>query len=627
MSDPTGSKPTEPDSPPAAGAWLTPDRMRQLPTGPGVYLFKDENGDVLYVGKAKSLRARVRSYRGLDWTADPKTREMVRRACDLESIVVGSEAEALILEANLIKEHKPRFNIQLRDDKKYPYIKVTLDEPFPRVYVTRHVVNDGSRYFGPYTSVGYVRRALQVVKRLYTVRSCRYDLPDDHPKRPCLDYHIGRCLAPCVGFQSVESYREMIGEIIEVLEGDVEAVRERVVVRMKEAADKLEFEAAAHHRNVLQGLDTLGRQQRVQRFGGGDYDVIGFARDGELASAALLRIRGGTLLGRDSMRFTANTDESESRLVGSFAVRHYVGRGDAGTRDLPREVLLPEDFEDRETLEEILSEAAGRRVTLRVPARGEKRKLIDLANRNARHILEERVLQTGDSVDRAEETLYDLQDRLGLKIVPRLIVCFDVSHLQGAETVASAVVFENSEPKKSEYRRMKIRGEWGNDDVLSMDEAVTRYFRRRLDEHEPLPNLVLIDGGKGQLGAARRALDELGLEDLSLAALAKKEEEVYMPGRQAPIRIGRRHRSLHLLQRIRDEAHRFAVSYNRRLRSKRTIRSELADIPGIGPGRQQALLERFGSVRGIKQASEDEIARVKGFSRALAARVLTYLGS
>ena len=606
---------------------LDPARLKHLPTGPGVYLFRGAEDEVLYVGKAKSLRARVRSYRNPDPATGLRTRELVRRVRHLETIVVGSEAEALILEANLIKEHRPRFNIQLRDDKKYPYIKVTVAEPFPRVYVTRRVVDDGSRYFGPYTSVGYVRQALQVIKRVYTVRSCRYDLPDDHPQRPCLDYHIGRCQAPCVGLQSREEYRAMIEEIVSVLDGDTEAVRRRVDIRMRRAAEALEFEAAAHHRDVLQGLDTLARHQRVQRFAGGDYDVVGHARDGALATAALLRIRKGKLLGRDSMRSSDLTEETAAELVGSFAVRYYVGRGERGTEDLPREILLPEDFADRPILQDILSEAAGRRVQLRVPARGEKRRLIELANQNARHILEDRVLRAGDSGDRAEASLYDLQDRLGLKEVPRLIVCFDVSHLQGKDTVASAVVFENGEPKKSEYRRMRIKGEWGNDDVLSMEEVVFRYFRRRLDEEKPLPNLALIDGGKGQLGAARRALTELALVDLPVAALAKREEEVHLPGRKEPVRLGARHRSLHLLQWIRDEAHRFAVTYNRKLRSRRTVRSELADIPGIGPARQKALLERFGSVRELRRTTEEEIARVPGFSRALAARVLTYLGS
>ncbi len=605
---------------------IPPERLRELPTGPGVYLFKGPLGEVLYVGKAKSLRSRVRSYFGTDATRDLKTSELVRRAEDLETIVVGSESEALILEANLIKSHSPRFNIQLKDDKRYPYIKVTTKERFPRVFVTRRTVNDGSRYFGPYTSVGFVRQALEVVKRLYTVRSCRYDLPRDAPARPCLDYHIGRCLAPCVGLQSEAEYRGMIDEIVRILEGDTESVRAGVEARMRKAAEELEFELAARLRDVLTGLDVLARVQRVQRFGGGDYDVIGMARDGTLATAVALRVRKGSLLGRDTQRFTAVAEEPDELLIQSFVSRFYLGRGVTGTSDLPREVLLPVDFEDRELVAEILALEAGRRVVVRVPQRGGKRRLVELAADNARQALEDRVVQMEDTVDRADRTLYDLQDRLGLKVVPRLIMGFDVSHLQGAETVASAVVFENGEPKKSEYRRMKVQGDWGNDDFRSMQEAVSRVISRRVRESKPLPDLVLIDGGKGQLAAALAGLDQAEVSDVSVAAIAKREEEVFLPGRSKPVRIDRRARALHLLQRLRNEAHRFAVSYNRKLRSRRTIRSELQDVPGIGPRKRQLLLERFGSVRGIRSATEADLARVPGVSKVLASRILAYLG-
>ncbi len=605
---------------------IPPARLRELPTRPGVYLFKGPLGEVLYVGKAKSLRSRVRSYFGADAARDLKTTELVRRAEDLETIVVGSESEALILEANLIKTHSPRFNIQLKDDKRYPYIKVTTKERFPRVFVTRRTVNDGSRYFGPYTSVGFVRQALEVVKRLYTVRSCRYDLPREAPARPCLDYHIGRCLAPCVGLQSESAYRQMIDEIIRILEGDTAAVRASVEAGMREAADRMEFELAARQRDALTGLDVLARIQRVQRFGGGDYDVIGLARDGALATAVALRVRKGTLLGRDTQRFSAVEAESDDALIQSFVSRYYLGRGRTGTTDLPREILLPVDFEDRALVGEILTLEAGRRVAARVPQRGEKRRLVELAAENARQALEDRVVQLEDTVDRADRTLYDLQDRLGLKVVPRLILCFDVSHLQGAETVASAVVFENGEPKKSEYRRMRVRGDWGNDDFRSMQEAVSRALSRRVREEKPLPDLVLIDGGKGQLGAALAGLRDADVSDVAVAAIAKREEEVFLPGQSKPVRIDRRARALHLLQRLRNEAHRFAVSYNRTLRSKRTIRSELADVPGIGPRKQQLLLERFGSVRGIRRASEADLARVPGVSAVLASRILAYLG-
>lgn len=602
------------------------DRLPTLSRRPGVYLFKDARGEVLYVGKAKRLRDRVRSYFRADAHHSIKTRELVRRIADLETLVVGSEAEALILEANLIKEHQPHFNLQLRDDKRYPYIKVTLDEAFPRVYVTRRVRNDGGRYFGPYTSVGSMRQALEVVKRLYTVRSCRYDLPKEAPDRPCLDYHIERCKAPCVGLQSREDYRAMIDEILSILGGDTEELRRDVEARMHAAAGALDFETAARLRDVIRGLDSLSREQRVQRVGGGSQDVVGLARDGELAVGVVLKIRDGVLLGRDTLRFTDIQDESDDALLAAFTSRFYLGRGEQALRELPREVLLPDDFEDREILEGVLTEAADRKVAVAVPVRGDKRRLVELAGTNARHALEDRVAGLAYAADRADETLFDLQEKLDLKVVPRLTVCFDISHTQGSETVASAVVFENGEPRKSEYRHMRIQGEWGNDDYASMHEAVTRYFRRRRDEDKPIPDLCLIDGGKGQLGAARQALEALELGDVQLASLAKREEEVFLPGRAHPVLLDRRDRALHVLQRIRNEAHRFAVTYNRTLRRKRTIRSELGEIPGIGPGRQQALLTRFGSVKGIRAASVREIARVPGFSETLATRVLTWLG-
>lgn len=602
------------------------ERLSTLPRRPGVYLFRDAKRRVLYVGKAKSLRPRVRSYFRRQDDLSAKNRELVRITDDVETMVVGSEGEALILEANLIKEHRPRFNILLRDDKKYPYIKVTLGEPFPRVYVTRRVVNDGSRYFGPYTSVGQMRQALEVVKRLHTARSCRYDLPRETPDRPCLDYHIGRCRAPCVGLQTETEYGEMINEILRILEGDTEELRARIEKRMHEASARLDFEQAAKMRDVVGGLDALARQQRVHRAEGGSFDLVAVARDGELAAGVVLKVRSGLLLGRESQRFANIRAESDEDLLSSLVSRHYLSAGEAGQTDLPERVLLARDFADRELLGDILSETAGRKVQVSVPVRGEKRRLVELAEQNARQVLEDRVAALAYVADRAEEALYSLQDALDLKVVPRLIVCFDISHIQGAETVGSAIVFENAEPRRSEYRHMRVKGDWGNDDYRSMAEVVGRYFRRRMDEGDPLPDLAVIDGGRGQLSAAAAALEDLGLADVVIIALAKREEEVFMPGRSEPVLLDRRDRALHLLQRVRDEAHRFAVRYNRKLRSKRTLRSDLGDIPGIGPRRQTVLLRRFGSLQGVKEATREEIARVPGFSAALASRILTYLG-
>ena len=581
---------------------------------------------MLYVGKAKVLRSRVRSYFQREVDLSPKNRELVRLIDSVETLVVGTEAEALILEANLIKEHKPRFNILMRDDKKYPYIKVTVREPFPRVYVTRRVINDGARYFGPYTAVGPMRQALEVVKRLHTVRSCRYNLTKDRPERACLDYHIGRCKAPCVGLQSEADYRGMVDEILRILEGDTEQLRGDVEVRMHEASSELDFEQAAQMRDVIAGLDALANEQRVHNAQGGDLDIVALARDGDLGAGVVLKVRSGLLLGRSAQRFAQIMDESDEDILSSLVSRHYLGTGEAGMVDLPRQVLLPGSFADGELLAEILSEASGRKVAVLEPQRGEKRRLIELAEENARQVLEDKVAAMSYAADRADDALFSLQDELDLKVVPRLMVCFDVSHMQGSDTVASAVVFENGEPRRAAYRHMRIKGEWGNDDYASMEEAVQRYFRRRRDEEKPLPDLAVVDGGKGQLSAAVGALASLGLGDVAVIALAKREEEVFMPGSSDPILLDRRNRALHLLQRIRDEAHRFAVRYNRKLRKKHTIRSDLGEIPGIGPQRQRTLLRRFGSLKGVKEATKEEISRVPGFSQALASRILTYLG-
>jgi excinuclease ABC subunit C len=600
-------------------------KLRTLPARPGVYMFRDRHAEILYIGKAKSLRARVRGHFAVDAATSIKNYEMLRRVADVDTIVVGSEAEALLLEANLIKSHRPRFNIRLRDDKKYPYIKVTLNEPFPRVYVTRRLENDGSRYFGPYTEVGAMRQALELIKRLYTIRSCRYDLPVEAPDRPCLDYHIGRCQAPCVGLQSATSYRVMIDEMLGVLAGQTARVRSRVEEEMRAAAGTMEFERAATLRDTLSGLEGIERRQRAFDVRDRDIDVLGLARDGDRACAVLLRIRAGTLLGRELDFFSNIEAEPDEALISAAATRMYFGRGDIGTTDLPREVLLPADFEDRSAIEELLVQSAGRKVEVRVPQKGEKVRLLELASQNARHLLEERAILSDRALGRADDVLYETQEALDMKVVPRLAVCFDISHTQGSEVVGSAVVFRNGEPDKGEYRKFRIRGDWGNDDFRSMGEVVGRYFRRRIDEGKPLPELALIDGGRGQLAAARDAAIAAGATDVTFASLAKREEDVYLEGRAEPLRFGRAHRALRLLQRMRDEAHRFAHTFNRKLRTKRTLTSELSEIPGIGPVRQRALLERFGSVRALRAATPDEIANVPGFSSTLASLIHDHL--
>lgn len=586
---------------------------------------KDAAGEILYVGKAKSLKSRVRSYFARSAGHSLKTRELVRRVADFETLVVDTEAEALILENNLIKEHSPRFNINLKDDKTYPYIKVSVQEEFPRVYVTRRLIRDGARYFGPYTDVRRMRQALDLIKKLYTIRSCHYDLPRDVPARPCLDFHIGRCKAPCVGSQTGEDYRGMVDEILDILSGHTRRAGSRIREAMNEAAREMDFERAAELRDALNQLERLEARQKMVDVSGSDRDVVGLARDGDTGCGVVLRIREGKLLGREAQFLSNLDDETDESVIGAFVTRFYAARAGGDEHDLASEVFLPADFQDRAALQEFLATLAGRPVRMHVPQRGDKLSLVELASQNARHLLEEWKLVGNAAQGRAPDALYELQAVLELGHVPRFIVCFDVSHTQGSETVASAVALTNGEPDKSQYRKFRVKGEWGNDDFRSMQEVVHRYFARRMQEGEPLPDLILIDGGKGQLSAARAALEQLDLGHQSIASLAKRDEEVFLPGRRDPIRLPRRSAALRLLQRVRDEAHRFAVSYNRQLRSKRTIRSELGSISGIGPARQRALLERFGSLQAVRRATEDQIAAVPGIGPALARTVLRQL--
>ena len=591
-------------------------KIANLPDSPGVYLWKDAEGRVLYVGKAKRLRSRVRSYLAADRIESIKTVALMRQVIDVDTIVVPSEAHALILENNLIKEYRPRFNIALRDDKSYPYIKVTIQEPFPRVLVTRRLVDDGGRYFGPYTDVGAMRRALNVVKRIFTVRSCNYDMPREMPERPCLDYHIGRCKAPCIFAQSQAEYRAMIDEVLLYLDGRTDEVTRRVRERMEDASARLDFERAAELRNALRHLEQLEEPTVVVEVEGGDRDVIGYARDGDEACAVVLRIRGGKLLAREQQVLENLEGESDAAVLSAYLVRGYLPNAEhAG------ELLAPFEFDDRELIEQSLPGTA-----IRVPQRGPRRQLIDLAEQNARHLLEEQKLASFEADERAVDPVYELQRELGLTTVPRAIVCFDISTAQGTDTVASCVWFENGRPKRAEYRKFKIKTVEGTDDFASMREVVTRYFQRRIEDAKPLPDLVMIDGGKGQLGAARAALESLGLDALHTVSLAKRDEEVFVPGRGEPLRLSRRSPGLRLLQRARDEAHRFAITYNRKRRAMRTVTSELLKIPGIGPQRRRALLHAFGSVQGVRDASEADIARLPGFSAASARRVLEALG-
>src|SRR5687768_4597410 len=591
------------------------DKIPHLPESPGVYLWKDAEGTVLYVGKAKRLRSRVRSYANLERIESVKTYALMKQVAGVESIVVPSEAHALILEANLIKEYKPRFNISLRDDKSYPLIKVTVAEPFPRVYVTRRLVNDGSRYFGPYTDVSAMRRALNVVKRIFTVRSCNYDLPNSPPDRPCLDFHIGRCKAPCVLHQTQLEYQAMIDEVILFLEGRTAEVRRRVRERMDLASESLDFERAAELRDALQHLEKMEEPTVVQVIEGGDRDVLGYARDGDDACVALMRIRNGRLLAREHQLLGNLSEEEDQAVLAAYLAGSYLQ-----LEDRARELYVPFEFDDRE-----LIEASLERTDVVIPQRGPKRDLVDLAEQNARHLLEEALLEGDETEERAADPVYELQRQLGLQRVPRNLVCFDISHAQGTDTVASCVWFQNGRPYRSEYRKFKVKTVEGVDDFASMREVVGRYFRRRLDEGKRLPDLVVIDGGKGQLGAAQLALAELNLADLQIIALAKREEEIFTPGKAESLRLPRRSPALRMLQQARDEAHRFAITFQRLRRAKRTVTSELLQIPGVGANRRRELLKAFGSLEGVRTASPEAIAALPGFSLKSAQKILDAL--
>jgi excinuclease ABC subunit C len=601
------------------------EQLRGLPTRPGVYLFRDVDGEILYVGKAKSLRSRVRSYFRTGTEIPGKLQELVQRTQSVETFVVGSEAEALLLEANLIKEHAPRFNIQLRDDKTFPYVKVTVHERLPRVLVTRRLERDGARYFGPFTDVGRMRRALRTIRQLYTVRSCNYDLPVTAPERPCLDYFINRCKAPCVGYQSEADYRRMIDEILEILSGRTGALKRSLRKRMDAAAEDLEFERAAELRDVLRGLEVLERRQTTVDFRGGDRDVLGLAVRGSLACCLFLRVRDGRLLGRE-VHFLRNVASEEPGVVAAAVVKGAYLR----QLDLPAELLVPAEIPDRQLMEAVLSERRGGAFAIRIPQRGRKRRLTELACENAEHVLTERLAMQGTAEALEDERLRHppeasvaLAKVLDLPVPPRSLVCFDVSTLGGRESVGSASWLDNGRPSKNEYRRFRIRGteEGRTDDYAMMLEIVSRYFHRRVSEARQLPDVAIIDGGRGQLAAAAHAMESAGVSDLPLLALAKREEEIFLPGRPHPIRLPQRNPALHWLQRARDEAHRFALDYNRSLRRKRTLRSKLSDVPGVGPVREAKLLRRFGSVDAIRTLELTELVATPGIGRAMAARI------
>jgi excinuclease ABC subunit C len=590
-------------------------KLDTLPEGPGVYLWKGAGGETLYVGKAKRLRNRVRSYFASDFSESPKNQVLQRLIADVETIVVPSEPQSLILENNLIKEYRPRFNVRLKDDKSYPSIAVTLADPFPRVLVTGRRDLTGARYSGPYTDVGQLRRTLAIIRRLYTVRSCHDDLPREQRDRPCLDYHIGRCRAPCVGWQSQADYRRMVEDVLAFLEGRTGDVRTRVREAMLEASTREDFERARELRDALRWLDRLEEPASVEVIGTGDADVVGYARDGDDAVGVLIRVREGRVVGREHRFLEGLEEEDDPAVLSAFLVRYYVpAEGRA------RRLVVPFPPADAEALRELLPGTEWS-----IPQRGTAYRWRELADHNARHLLESLRIESFETEERAEDPVYALGRDLGLMAVPRSMVCVDISHNQGRDTVGSLVWFEAGRPRKSEYRKFKIQGLGQQDDFAAIAEVITRYLTRRRDEQLPLPDLIVIDGGKGQLNAALEAVAKLGLGDIPMVSLAKREEEVFLPGRSESLRLSRRSPALRLLQRARDEAHRFGLAYNRKRRTRRTITSELLDIPGVGPAKRRRLLERFGSLAGVKSATVGELAAVPGLSPALAERILSRL--
>jgi excinuclease ABC subunit C len=606
-----------------------------LPESPGVYLFKDATETVLYVGKARNLRSRVRSYFLESRWSDAKTGSLVREIADLETIVVGNEREALALEHNLIKQHRPKFNVVLRDDKTYPYIRFTAGEKYPRVYFTRRIKKDGSLYFGPYFPASLARRILHFVHKRFLVPSCTVDLTRSHP-RPCLQYYIHRCLGPCVaGLTTDERYAEAARDVRMFLEGRRHDLMKSLEERMTAAAEKELFEQAAAYRDLLRTLEDIEERQRIAATQGDDTDVLAYYAEPPLVAADLFHLRGGRVVDRREFYWEELEEFDPQEFVPSLLKQLYLE-----AEYLPKAIHVSTDFEERELLEETLTERAGHKVEIFAPQRGSKRAFLDLVENNAKHSFEQRfrVLKpTSKAIGEA------LQNALNLAEEPKRIESFDISHIQGTDTVASMVVWENGRMKKSDYRKFIIRGDEGrvvegrreaggngisvrqNDDFASMREAVTRRYRRLQEEKKELPGLILIDGGIGQLHAAAQALESLQIINQAVASIAKKEEILYVLGEEdEPIVLERHSPVLHLIQQIRDETHRFAVTFHRQRRGKRQTQTALGEIPGIGPRTAQKLLKEFGSVANIQRAGLEKVSSV--IPRRSAEKVLAHLG-
>jgi len=605
--------------------------LAKLPTAPGVYLMKDARGAVLYVGRAQNLRSRVRSYwqKGRSSAQPLRIEQSIERVADVEYTVTDTLSEALLLEATLVKRHQPRFNVRLKDDKSYPFIKVTLADDFPRIERTRKLPNDGSRYFGPYASASSVDEAMNLIRRLFPFRTCTIDIREGKRAlaRPCLLYHIKRCQGPCIEAISKGDYRADIEQVMLFLEGRQEQVARHLQTEMRAASDTTDYERAAALRDKIRAIERTMESQKMAAFARADTDVLGYARSGAWAAVQLFAIRSAKTVARDVFVLENVGDGTDEEALSAFVRQYY-----AAASSIPPRVLLPRELPDAEELRALLELRRGKRVALSVPQRGEGRALMELAARNAAETLAREQARWLADEGKTLAALEQLADALGLGGPPLRIECYDISTIQGTSTVGSMVVFEEGRPRSGEYRRFRVRvggGVLKPDDYASHREVLRRRFYRALEGEEGsaeelrwrLPDLVVIDGGIGQANAARGVLDELGLHDLPVFGLAKEREELWTPGASAPIVLPPTSQALYLVQRLRDEAHRFAITYHRKLRAKAQTRSVLDELPGVGPARKRALLRVFGSTRQMRGATVDEIAAVPGISRTLAERI------
>ncbi len=610
------------------------EQLKVTPTKSGVYLMRDTSGDVLYVGKAANLRSRIRSYFGKSANLTPKIGIMVSKIASFECIITESEQEALILECNLIKGHRPQYNARLKDDKSYPYIKIDLAEDFSQVYITRRVQRDGAKYFGPFASAGSVRRTLDLLKKLFPYRSCTKAITG-HDARPCLDYYINRCVGPCIGVVGKEEYRRVVDQVILFMEGKTDRVVKDLRVKMSEASDQLEFERAAALRDQLQAIERVNEGQKVFSLSRENQDVFAVALSRNEAWVEVFFIRQGKLIGRDNFIMDGTQDEDPSKILTAFVKQFY-----DSAPYVPPKILLQHPLEEAEVIRQWLEDRRGGKVTLHVPQKGEKRKLIQMVMENANQGLEQLQAKWMADTDNLESAMSELQEALNLPRLPRRMECYDISNIQGTNPVGSMVVFEDGKAKKSDYRRFKIKSIEGVDDYSMMQEMLTRRFNRIRRTRESngdghytddrstwgiIPDLVIIDGGRGHLSAALQVFLELGTDFVPLASLAKENEELFVPHTPEPIVLPRSSQALFLVQRIRDEAHRFAITFHRSLRSKHSTVSAMDVIPGIGPKRKRMLMRRFGSLKALKEASLEELAAVPGMTVKLAQTVKEYL--